>query len=232
MFSNALGCRQFSGHDFSQTVFLHISLPILANPQPLSSYMYTKIACKFSIKTETTKKHIFIHFHFLNNCKELGVYPKFFIFKMWNVSNKNPSSIRKGLLRSAINNRKKQLQHVLKELSISENFISKQLSTTDFYILRKSITSHNKKSLQKLLYTQRKKLLSLTRGCSLPIFTANETITNLTQYELFQEETDLIKAGLYFPIKADEIRKSKIFTTFKKIHHSFINLNLRKPKIR
>ena len=33
---------------------------------------------------------------------------------------------------------------------------------------------------------------------SLPIFTANETITNLAQYELSQEESDLPKAGLYF----------------------------------
>ena len=34
---------------------------------------------------------------------------------------------------------------------------------------------------------------------NLPIFTANETITNLTQYELSQE-SDLLKAGLYFSI--------------------------------
>ena len=80
-----------------------------------------------------------------------------------------------------------------------------QLSTIDFYILTKSTTSYNKKSLQKLLYTQQKKLSSLTRDCNLPIFTANETITNLTQYELSQEESDLLKAGLYFSIQSDKI---------------------------
>ena len=58
---------------------------------------------------------------------------------------------------------------------------------------------------------------------SLPIFTANETITNVTQYELSQEKTDLLKAGLYFSIQPEEIRKSEIFTTFEKIHLSFIN---------
>ena len=41
--------------------------------------------------------------NFLNNCKQLGVYPKFLIFKLPNVSNKNPLSIRERLLRSAIN---------------------------------------------------------------------------------------------------------------------------------
>ena len=66
-------------------------------------------------------------------------------------------------------------------------------------------------------------LSSLTRDCKLPIFTANETITNLMQYELFQEESDLLKAGSYFPIQPDEIRKFEIFTTFEKVHRSFLN---------
>ena len=80
---------------------------------------------------------------------------------------------------------------------------------------------HNNKSLQISLYTQQKKLSSLPRGCSLPIFTANATITNLTQYEISQEESDLLKAG--FSIQPDKIRKFEIFTTFEKINRSFIN---------
>ena len=63
----------------------------------------------------------------------------------------------------------------------------------------------------------------LTRDCSLPIFTANETITNLTQCELSQEESGLLKAGLYFSIAPNKIQKSEIFTTFEKIHRSFLN---------
>ena len=74
-----------------------------------------------------------------------------------------------------------------------------------------------------MVYTQQKKLSSLTRDCNLPIFTANETITNLTQYELSQEESDLLKAGLYFSIQPDKIKKSEIFATFEKIHRSFLN---------
>ena len=115
-----------------------------------------------------------------------------------------------------------KLQHVLKEVCISENFLSKQLYTIDFYILKRSIISHNNKSLQKSLYTQEKNLSSLTRGCTLPIFTANETVTNLTQYELFQEESDLLTVGLYFSIQPDKIWKSEIFTTIEKIYRSFI----------
>ena len=48
--------------------------------------------------------------------------------------------------RSTINKHNKELQHVSKELSQSETFLSKQLSTIDFYILNKSITYHNKKA--------------------------------------------------------------------------------------
>ena len=57
---------------------------------------------------------------------------------------------------------------------------------------------------------QKKKKKKTMRGTeakaySLPIFTANETITNLMWYELSQEETDLLKAVLYFSIQPDKI---------------------------
>ena len=52
---------------------------------------------------------------------------------------------------------------------------------------------------------------------------SRKIFTNLTQYELFQEESDLIKAVLYFSIPQDKIPKSEIFTTFEKIHRSFLN---------
>ena len=170
--------------------------------------IYNDIARKYgNITVQDLRKHeklqykknkLKLDIDFLNNCKQLGVYPKFLIFKLPNLSNKDAISTRKRLLRSAINKRNKELQHVSKDLSLSENILPKQLSTIDFYILTKSITSHNKKSILKSLYTQQKKLSSLTKDCSLPIFTANETITNLTQYELSQEESDLLEAGLDF----------------------------------
>ena len=71
-----------------------------------------------------------------------------------NISNKDALSIQKRLLCSAFNKRNKELEHISKGLSLSENFLSTQLSTIDFYILTKSITSNYKKSLQKSLYTQ------------------------------------------------------------------------------
>ena len=117
---------------------------------------------------------------FVNNGKELGVYSKFVIFKFPNLSNEDALSIRKRLLRSAINKRIKYLQHVSKALSQSKTFLSKELSTIASYILNRSITSHNKKSLQKSPNIEQKKLSSLTRNFSISTFTSSKTITNLT----------------------------------------------------
>ena len=105
-----------------------------------------------------------------------------------------------------ISKRNKELHHLSKELSQSNTFLSKQLSSIDFHnIIKRSITSHNKKSLQKFQNAHQKKLSSVTRNCSLPTFTSNETIINLTQYELSQIEAELLKADLYFFIQPYKI---------------------------
>ena len=106
---------------------------------------YEKLECK--------KNKLKLGIDFLNNCKQLGVYPKFLIFKLSNVSNKDALSTRKRLLCRAINKRNKELRDLSKELSLSVNFLPTQLSTIAFYILTKSITSYNKKLLQKSLCT-------------------------------------------------------------------------------
>ena len=55
------------------------------------------------------------------------------------------------------------------------------------------------------------------------IFTAKETTTNLTQYELSQEGSDLLEERFYHSFQPDKIRASEIFTTFEKIHLSVVN---------
>ena len=102
-------------------------------------------------KLEDKKNKLKLNIDFLNNCKKLDVYPKLLIFKRLNVSNKDALLIRKRLLCSAINKGNKELQNLSKELSLSANLFSTQLSTIDLYILTKSITLHNMKSLQKSL---------------------------------------------------------------------------------
>ena len=62
---------------------------------------YEKLDCK--------KNKVKLDINFLNNCKQLGVYPKFLIFKLLNVASKDAVSIPKRLLRSAINKHNKEL---------------------------------------------------------------------------------------------------------------------------
>ena len=73
-------------------------------------------------KLEYKKNKLKLDIDFLSNWKQLGVYPKGLFFRLLNVSNKDTSSICKRLLRSAINKHNKELQHILKESSISKNF--------------------------------------------------------------------------------------------------------------
>ena len=101
--------------------------------------------------------------------------------------------------------RNKELQHLSKELSLSVNFLSTQLSNMDFFIITKSIILYNRNRCRNRYTLHKKCLSSLKRDYNLPIFTADETITNLTQYELSQEESDLLKAGLYSSIQPDKI---------------------------
>ena len=87
--------------------------------------------CKYE-KPQYKKNELKLDIDLRSNCKQLGVYQKFLIFKLPNISNKDASSIHKRVLRSVINKRNKELQHVLKEFNTSENFLFKQLSTIDF----------------------------------------------------------------------------------------------------
>ena len=75
-------------------------------------------------KLEYKKNKLKLDIDFLNNCKQLGLYPKFLIFKLPTVSNKNALSIRKRLLCSAISKRNKELQ----------NFQKNSVSPKTFYL--------------------------------------------------------------------------------------------------
>ena len=76
------------------------------------NYIYNDIAWKYGNgtvkdfreyeKLDYKKKKQKLGIDFLNNCKQFGVDPKFLIFELPNFSNKDPLSIRKRLLRSAI----------------------------------------------------------------------------------------------------------------------------------
>ena len=88
-------------------------------------------------KLEYKKNKLKLDFDFLNNCTNLVCIRNSLSLNCRMFPNKDALSIRKRLLRSAINERNKELQHFSKQLSLSKNFLSTQLSTIDFYIFTK-----------------------------------------------------------------------------------------------
>ena len=96
-------------------------------------------------KLEYKKNKLKLDIDFLNNCKQLGVYPKFLVFKLPNVSNKGALSRR---VKDSFVAPSTSVMKNYNIFSLSENVLCTQLSSIDFYILTKSKTSYNKKSLQ------------------------------------------------------------------------------------
>ena len=90
-------------------------------------------------KLDYKKNKLKLDIAFLSNCKQLGVYPKFLIFKLPNISNKDAFSIRKRLLRSAINKRNKELQH----LSTQKNSVYPKTFYLQRLLLLASISLQN-----------------------------------------------------------------------------------------
>ena len=71
----------------------------------------------------------------------------------------------------------------------------------------------------------------MTRDRNLPIFTANKTITNLTQYEISQKEPDLPKAALYSQSNQIKFENPKSSLPLKRfIVHFLTTLKPRKTK--
>ena len=161
------------------------------------------------------------------------MYLKFFIFKLPNVSNKDTLSIRKRLLSSATNKRNKELQHLSKKLSLSKNVLSTQFSTIDFYILTKSITSYNKKLLQKSLYLPQKKLFSLTRDCNLPISQLTKLLLISRNMNYPRKNLIYLKRVYTFQSNQITLENPKFSLPFKRfIVHFLTALNPRKPQVR
>ena len=161
------------------------------------------------------------------------MYPKFLILKLPNVSKKDALSTRKRLLCSAINKRNEELQHFSKELSLSENLLSKQFSTIDFYILTKSTSSHNKKLLQNR-YTLNKKIYLYWRGIETYLYSQltkllliSRNINNLRKNLIYLKQVHTFQSN---QIKFENPKSSLPLKRF--IVRFSTTLNPRKPKVR
>ena len=94
-----------------------------------------------------------------------------------------------------------------------------ELSSVDLYILKKCSRHNVGKAVNNVISTHEKKLKNLTKNTQRP-FTSEETIKNLSSYKLTDEEVEILKFGLKYPIEPKHLLKTDILATFEQIHRS------------
>ncbi len=164
---------------------------------------------KITIKIKRIKNDI----AFLKNCQTFQVFPKFVTFRLPLTTEYDTRAIRKRLLRSAIHRRimeKKKMESKLNELI---NKTKNILNRMDWMIVNRSIQKNVKKEDAKHVANHEKKLQNLTRNKVLPL-TAEEVITNLSNYTLTDEEKSLLKNGLKFSLPPAKLLRSDVVTAF------------------
>ena len=114
-----------------------------------------------------------------------------------------------------------------------KTFLSTDLSTIDFYIFTKSITSYNKKLMQKSLYTQQKKLSSLTRDGNLLYPQLTKLL--LISINMNYPRKNMIYLKQVYTFQSNQInfenpKSSLLLKRF--IVHFLTTLNPKKPKVR
>ena len=81
----------------------------------------------------------------------------------------------------------------------------------------KSILTNVKKKRASIIKAHEKKLKNLSKNFTL-LFTSDEVIMNLSNYQLSDTERDLLKYGLSYAIPPRSINKADIFTTFENLN--------------
>ncbi|XP_057308273.1 uncharacterized protein LOC130646150 [Hydractinia symbiolongicarpus] len=162
---------------------------------------------------------------FLRNCQSFNVTPKFLCFNLPHTNFNDGRLIRKRLLKSAIHKGEKERIKLGKDYVNHVQSLSDTLNSIDFYILRKAAEKSVEKSIRKCIFTQEKKLRSLTKNVA-PPFTADEIVTNLSSYNLLDDESEILKNGLSFAIPPLTLRKTDVFVSFERIYR-FMSSNLK-----
>ena len=135
---------------------------------------------------------------FLKNCQAFGVYPKFITFHLPKVSNFDAVYNQKGLLRTSIQKRAKEKRNLDKDLDRQWQKLEGVLSSIDLHILEKVTKRNVECKVSKFIKTHDKKLKTLTKNTSVP-FTHNDTVVNISSYNLCDEELDILNLVLHLP---------------------------------
>ena len=154
--------------------------------------------------------------NFLKNCQTLGVVPKFLSYNLPHSNSHDSYAIRKRLLKGAIRKRTSELSQLRKNLEQVDQKLRNGLGGVQYYIINRAVAANVDKFTQTTIKTHEKKLRNLTHNVTLP-FTSEETIKNMSSYQLSDEETDILKNGLTFGIAPKKLNKTDIYASFEMI---------------
>ena len=155
----------------------------------------------------------------MRNCKIFNVIPKFLSFNLQYRNKVASKFICKRLLESALNKRQDELKKRQKDHAKISQTLNMKLSSADLYILKNCIRHNVEKAVNKVISTHEKKLKNLMKIIQIPV-TSGETIKNLSSSQLMEEEVEILKYGLKYPIEPKHLLKTDIFATFEQIHYS------------
>ena len=180
-------------------------------------------------KLQKKARKVELDLTFLRNCLSFNVVPKFLCFRIPHCDQFEIKSIRKRLLKNAIRKREKEKQQLHKELKHHEDNVFKILSGIDGFIIIKAVKKNVDKLVKSTIKTHEKKLKSLTLNKSLP-FTATEVIKNLSNYQLNNDEVEILKNGLSYSLPPFKVQKPDVCVSFEMISR-FMLQNLKDEKL-
>ena len=157
---------------------------------------------------------------FLRSCKLFGVIPKFLMFKIPYGDPVDQRSVQKRLLRSATQRRIREKTKLHCDLQVLSRKIKGIVNSFDFYLLSRAVTKNVQQFVDRTLQTHEKKLSNLTKNRTVP-FCASDTIINMSDFVLSQDQQDILKNGLKFSLPPRKLCESDVFTTFEMLYNFF-----------
>ena len=156
-----------------------------------------------------------------------NVFPKFICFPLTNVGKYDVYTIRRRLLKTAINNRLKEKRKFVYDMEKIEKKIKQVLSGIEYFIFYKALCRNIDREVHNIVKTHQKKLKTLTKNCVLPL-DSKDIVTNISSYTLTQDESKALKFGLSHSIVPPYINKTDIFASFESIFNAMISRLLNK----
>ena len=112
-------------------------------------------------KLQIKVKKAELYLTFLKNCQAYIVYPKLLAFNIPHSNRTDDEAIRKRLLKSAINRRRKEHLKLTKDLEVIKNNLNLMLTSVDFFILNKAIHKICQDVVNVIVKTHHKKIAEL-----------------------------------------------------------------------